>query len=241
MEKEKMKNSEALNLYDVFEKSSKIDVKFNKKQEIDGALADENNAYQSYQNDFLQIEKVLGLRKNLEFFFYKFLPLLIQNYILKNSHMTNSLDASKFTVISKFKLHYLSKEDNRKKEDKKIYYYDNSTEYILPYNHDDNNDFTGRNFAEFIMEFIWEYNLGTYVAKGDFFDRYEYYVDIYASVKDLIYACYVGQEWVKALEDDCVDLLSDYYSKEQLESFKKTLHKWAILGWRLNKKVIKLI
>ncbi len=222
MENEKMKNNGALNLYDVFKKSSEIGVRFNEKQESSKLLT---NAYQSYQNNFTQVEKVLGFRKNLEFFFYKFLPLIIQNYVLKNSHMINSVDASKFTVISEFTLRYITKENNWEREDKKIYYYDNSTEYILPYNHNDKNDFFWGNFAYHILRFICEYKLGAYDSKGSLDDGYEYDVIIKASVKDLIYACYIGQEWVKALNDKCVVLLSDYYSEEQLENYKKTLHR----------------
>ena len=56
-------------------------------------------------------------------------------------------------------------------------------------------------------------------------NEYEYNVRIHTTLKDLIYACYIGQEWVKSLGEECIDILSDYYSEEQLASFKKTLHR----------------
>ena len=58
------------------------------------------------------------------------------------------------------------------------------------------------------------------IDKEDFLSK-DYNINIEASLKDLMYACYIGEEWVKYVEDGCLDLLSDYYSEEQLKKYQR--------------------
>ena len=215
MEKEKMKNSEALNLYDVFKENYEIGKRtgeLNEKCDILGSeLFHYGSSYLDYQRDFAEVESILGLRKNLELFFYKFLPFLIQEKLRENQTKIDSLDASEFGIFYRLYLYFWEKES------KTIYCDYSKTEYFLPSNHDDSN------FDLLLKQFIIQYNIGKVAIHSK--EPLTYHIVIDTNLKDLIYACYVGQEWVKALEDDCVDLLSDYYNKEQLESFKRTLHK----------------
>ncbi len=218
MENEKMKNNGALNLYDVlkenYEMNSRVKAVYNKQKQLNDELFGYGKNYLSYSSDFAEIESILDLRKNLEFFFYKFLPFFIQDYLVRNQNEINSLDASKVAIYkyAAFNLHSFEKEVRT------IYYYDNKTEYILPANYDNN-------FNELLIEFIKQYHLGTVKVDSKFTKGLKYYIDIDTSLKDLMYACYIGEEWVKHLEDGCLDLLSDYYNEEQLDSFKKTLHR----------------
>ncbi len=180
---------------------------------LDTELFFYGNDYLSYQSDFVEVESILGLRKNLEFFFSKFLPFLIQEVLRKNQTKINSLDAIEFAIFSKFELYFW------KKENKTIFYCDNHTEYFLPSNHDYSN------FDELLTTFIIQYHLGTVIENCNHPQGKKYYIAIDTTLKDLIYACYIGQEWVKALGDDCIDILSDYYSEEQIENYKKTLYR----------------
>ena len=176
-------------------------------------LLNYSNAYSSCQNNFAEVESIIGLKKNLEFFFYKFIPFVIRDVLEKNQSKIKSLDARKFTITSSFELYFFENSY------KSIFYHDSESDYSLPSDHDDNG------FDELLIEFFTEYNLGDVINDSNNLENLKYFFEINVSLKDLIYACYIGREWIRYLEDDCVDLLSDYYSEEQLESFKKTLHR----------------
>ena len=217
MENEKMKNNDDLNLYDVFKENYDIGRRRETVNERTELLNTElffyGHDYLFYQSDFVEVESILGLRKNLEFFFSKFLPFLIYEVLRKKQTKINSLDASELAIFSKFELHFLTKEN------KTIFYCDNHSEYFLPSNHDYSN------FDELLTTFIIEYHLGQVVENCNHPQGKIYYIAIDTTLKNLIYACYIGQEWVKSIGDDCINILSDYYNEEQLASFKKTLHR----------------
>ena len=102
MENEKMKNNGALNLYDVlkenYEMNSRVKAVYNKQKQLNDELFGYGKNCLSYSSDFAEIESILDLRKNLEFFFYKFLPFFIQDYLVRNQNEINSLDASKVVI-----------------------------------------------------------------------------------------------------------------------------------------------
>lgn len=206
----KIKNKSMPDLYDVLKENYEINKRTKAKTELYRELLNYGKESISYKNDFAQIESIVGLKKNLEYFFYDLLPYFIQDYLIRKQNEIDTLDASKNRIYFDFDLFY------HKNECKYILLDANKTKYILP--SDDNN-----NFEDLLAEFINEYQLHALVSK-DYMNQ-KYQIIITASLKDLVYACYIGQEWVKHLEDECLELLSDYYSEEQLDSFKKTLHR----------------
>ena len=60
----------------------------------------------SYKNDFAQIESIVGLKKNLEYFFYDLLPYFIQDYLIRKQNEIDTLDASKNRIYFDFDLFY---------------------------------------------------------------------------------------------------------------------------------------
>ena len=215
MENEKTKNNGILNLYDVlkenYEISRKTKAVYNKQKQLSDKLFKYSKKCLSYSIDFAEVESIIGLKKNIEFFFYNFLPFFIQDFLVRYQDGINSLDASKIDIYKycAFKLNSFEKMAGT------IYYCDNETEYFLPASHDNN-------FNELLIEFINQYHLGLVNVNSEDIKGLKYHIGIDTSLKDLIYACYIGQEWVKYLEDDCIDLLSDYYSEEQLKNYKKS-------------------
>lgn len=217
MEKEKIKNDEALNLYDVFNENREIgkivETTNKQKEEEKRKLLAYSNNYLSYQSDLAEVESVLGLKKNLEFFFCRLLPFVARERLIKDQEKLNHLDVNQYIVPIAFKLSFF------KNENKSIYFYDTDSEYFLPSNRDDSN------FDELLIDFVKQYHLGTINKLSSKPGELSYYFKIIIPLKDLIYICYLGEEWVNSLNDKCMDLLSDYYSKEQLENFQRTLHK----------------
>ena len=204
----KIGNNSMPDIYDVFKENYEKNKESKAKMELYNKLLNYGKESISYKNDFAEVESIVGLKNNLEYFFCDLLPHFIQDFLIKKQNEIISLDASENKIYFDFDLFF------HKNECKYILL--NNTKYILP--SDDNN-----NFEELLASFIKEYNLCITVSEKDMNQRYNIF--IYASLKDLIYACYIGEEWVKYLEGECLDLLSDYYSKEQLDSFKKTLHR----------------
>ena len=189
----KPENNSIPDLYGIFKENYEINQKIKlanmKKDKVNYDLVNYGKAVLSYKNDFAEVESIIGLKKNLEYFFYVLLPYFIQEYKISTEFILNYKSDNKY--ISKF---------------------------ILPSNYNNN-------FDILLIKFIEEYNLGTVKLLSSRFGTKYYSISIEASLKDLMYACYIGKEWVKHLKDDCIDLLSDYYSEEQLDSFKKTLHR----------------
>ena len=216
MENEKMKNNGALDLYDVlkenYEISRRTKAVYDKQKQLKDELCEYGRHNSVNRNNFEEVLSVIGLKKNLYFFFYKFIPFVIQNNLLKNQNNIKSLDANEYKISTNFNLTY------KTSIYKHISYHDETIEFSLPYNSDYSH------FEDLIIKFIDEFNLGTIKILNSQYGL-DCFILLETSLKDLIYACYIGEEWVKALEDDCVDLLSDYYSKEQLEGFKRNLHR----------------
>ncbi len=206
----KPENNSIPDLYGIFKENYEINQKIKlanmKKDKVNYDLVNYGKAVLSYKNDFAEVESIIGLKKNLEYFFYVLLPYFIQEYLVKNQSEINSLDPSKYKISTEFTLCY------DYSGNKYI------SKFILPSNYNNN-------FDILLIKFIEEYNLGTVKLLSSRFGTKYYSISIEASLKDLMYACYIGKEWVKHLKDDCIDLLSDYYSEEQLDSFKKTLHR----------------
>ena len=211
-----MKNNDDLNLYDIFKENyeigQRVEAAHNKKKQLRDELFDYGSINIANRNQFNEVERIIDLKKNLIFFFSKFMPFLIHSYLLENHKDIKSLDASKYKISADFTLIY------DEKSYKYIYY--GKSDYILPSDSDYNN------FNELLVNFINDYHLGT-IEKRKSDDTIEliYFITINTSLKDLIYACYVGEEWIKHIEDECLTILSDYYNEEQLASFKKTLHR----------------
>ncbi len=209
MDKEKIMNGDALSLYEIFKESKEAQ---NMEDEINDAIGrlQDKMIYtnlSSYQKDFAKIESLIYLRKNLEFYFYQFLPFFIKKTILNSKKELDINDSVTFRHIF-----YCYPGGHRlfEAEDKLI--------YCLPA------QINGKAFVFHLKKFITQYELGKMDRRIPD-NEYEYNVRIHTTLKDLIYACYIGQEWVKSLGEECIDILSDYYSEEQLASFKKTLHR----------------
>ncbi len=216
MENAKKMDKGALNLYDIYKESyeisSRVKAVYDKQKQLSDELFEYCNHNFVNRKNFEEVESVLGLKENLSFFFYKFIPFVIQNYLLKNQNSIKSLDANEYKISTNFRLSY------KTSIYKHISYEDENIEFPLPYDSD------YYHFEEILIKFIEELNLGTIKMLNSQFGL-DYSILIETSLQDLIYACYLGEELVKVLEDECIDLLSDYFSEEQLANFKKTLHR----------------
>ncbi len=162
-------------------------------------LSETSEDYYSTFYAYRKVERLVGFKRNLEFFFYELIPLYIKEKDDKDQKISIKLNLLFDDKTSKY-----------------FYSIDDDKFYYLPSQ-------SHNWFDIFLITFINEYNLRK-TDEEDFLSK-DYNINIEASLKDLMYACYIGEEWVKHLEDGCLDLLSDYYSEEQLDSFKKTLHR----------------
>ncbi len=200
-----------LDLYDIFQENFAIKKRANeqikKKNQLEDKIYKESMLFQIPRRDFAEVENIIALKKNLEFYFYELLPLFIQEAIIRGETQLESIDYNRLGLSIKNDLYYILH-----KSKFFVSQYDGH-HYYFPSDSDD------CKFNLYLKNFIEQYNLGEMNEK--FLSDNVYTVELQASFKDLVYACYVGEEWVKYLEDACIDLLSDYFNEEQLKSYKK--------------------
>ncbi len=158
-------------------------------------LSENSENYYSAFYTYREIARLVGFKRNLEFFFYELIPLYIKEKDDKDQKISIKLNLLFDDKTSKY-----------------FYAIDDDKFYFLPSQSHNWFDF-------FLITFINEYNLRK-IDKEDFLSK-DYNINIEASLKDLMYACYIGEEWVKYVEDGCLDLLSDYYSEEQLKKYQR--------------------
>ncbi len=142
----------ALDLYDVlkenYEISRRTKAVYNRQKQLRDELCEYGHNSVNRDN-FEEVLSVIGLKKNLYFFFYKFIPFVIQNNLLKNQMNIKSLDANEYKISTNFNLTY------KTSIYKHINYDDETIEFSLPYDSDYSH------FEDQIIKFIDEFNLGT--------------------------------------------------------------------------------